>query len=84
MGAFSIWHLIIVLVVVLVLFGGKGKISALMGDFGKGLKSFKKGMKDDDAAVDDTADTTEKKAINSEAKDHVAASQSEKDKAAGG
>jgi hypothetical protein len=41
-------------------------------------------MKDDDAAVDDTADTTEKKAINSEAKDHVAASQSEKDKAAGG
>ena len=84
MGAFSIWHWIIVLVVVLVLFGGKGKISALMGDFGKGLKSFKKGMKDDDGAVDDNADTTEKKAINSEAKDNVAASQSEKDKAAGG
>lgn len=84
MGAFSIWHWIIVLVVVLVLFGGKGKISALMGDFGKGLKSFKKGMKDDDGAVDDDADTTEKKAINSEAKDNVAASQSEKDKAAGG
>ena len=59
MGAFSIWHWIIVLVVVLVLFGGKGKISALMGDFGKGLKSFKKGMKDDDAALDDTADTTD-------------------------
>ncbi|MEX2311134.1 MAG: twin-arginine translocase TatA/TatE family subunit [Rhodospirillales bacterium] len=84
MGAFSIWHWIIVLVVVLVLFGGKGKISALMGDFGKGLKSFKKGMKDDDSAVDDDADTTEKKAINSEAKDNVAASQSEKDKATGG
>lgn len=48
MGAFSIWHWVIVLAVVLVLFGGKGKISALMGDFGKGLKSFKKGMKDDD------------------------------------
>ncbi len=48
MGAFSIWHWIIVLAVVLVLFGGKGKISALMGDFGKGLKSFKKGMKDED------------------------------------
>jgi sec-independent protein translocase protein TatA len=47
MGAFSIWHWVIVLAVVLVLFGGKGKISALMGDFGKGLKSFKKGMKDD-------------------------------------
>ncbi|MBL6933182.1 MAG: twin-arginine translocase TatA/TatE family subunit [Rhodospirillales bacterium] len=48
MGAFSIWHWVIVLAVVLVLFGGKGKISALMGDFGKGLKSFKKGMKDDE------------------------------------
>jgi len=48
MGAFSIWHWVIVLAVVLVLFGGKGKISALMGDFGKGLKSFKKGMKEDE------------------------------------
>ena len=47
MGAFSIWHWVIVLVVVLVLFGGGGKISRLMGDFGKGLKSFKKGMKEE-------------------------------------
>ncbi|NKB59484.1 MAG: twin-arginine translocase TatA/TatE family subunit [Alphaproteobacteria bacterium] len=51
MGAFSIWHWVIVLVVVLVLFGGKGKISSLMGDFGKGLKSFKKSVKEDDGAV---------------------------------
>ena len=49
MGAFSIWHWLVVLAVVLVLFGGKGKISALMGDFGKGLKSFKKGLKEDEA-----------------------------------
>ena len=55
MGAFSIWHWVIVLVVVLVLFGGKGKISALMGDFGKGLKSFKKGMKEEEA---DTAEAS--------------------------
>lgn len=48
MGTFSIWHWLIVLVVVLVLFGGGGKISRLMGDFGKGLKSFKKGMKEED------------------------------------
>lgn len=48
MGTFSIWHWLIVLAVVLVMFGGKGKISALMGDFGKGLKSFKKGIKDDE------------------------------------
>ena len=40
MGFTSIWHWVIVLIVVLVLFGGKGKLSALMGDFGKGLKNF--------------------------------------------
>ncbi len=48
MGTFSIWHWLIVLAVVLVLFGGGGKISRLMGDFGKGLKSFKKGMKEEE------------------------------------
>ena len=47
MGTFSIWHWLIVLAVVLVLFGGGGKLSRLMGDFGKGLKSFKKQMRDD-------------------------------------
>ena len=46
MGTFSIWHWLIVLAVVLILFGGGGKLSRLMGDFGKGLKSFKKQMKD--------------------------------------
>lgn len=45
MGSFSIWHWLIVLAVVLLLFGGRGKISSLMGDFGKGLKSFKEGLK---------------------------------------
>ena len=45
MGAFSIWHWIIVLVVVLILFGGKGKLSGIMGDFGKGLRNFKDQMK---------------------------------------
>ena len=65
MGTFSIWHWLIVLVVVLVLFGGKGKISSLMGDFGKGLKSFKKGMAEDpasggtnDKAIDDDGGVT--------------------------
>lgn len=47
MGTFSIWHWLIVLAVVLVLFGGGGKISKLMGDFGKGLKSFKRNIKDE-------------------------------------
>ena len=45
MGAFSIWHWIIVLIVVLILFGGKGKLSGIMGDFGKGLRNFKDQMK---------------------------------------
>jgi len=49
MGSFSIWHWLIVLVVVLLLFG-RGKIPELMGDMAKGIKSFKKGMTDDDVA----------------------------------
>lgn len=50
MGSFSIWHWLIVLVVVLLLFG-RGKIPELMGDMAKGIKSFKKGMADDEAAT---------------------------------
>ena len=46
MGAFSIWHWIIVLIIVLLLFG-KGKIPSLMADMAKGIKSFKKNMSDD-------------------------------------
>ncbi len=51
MGSFSIWHWLIVLVVVLLVFG-RGKIPELMGDMAKGIKSFKKGMADDDTADD--------------------------------
>jgi len=51
MGSLSIWHWLIVLAVALLFFGGKGKISDLMGDFAKGIKSFKKGLQDDDVAV---------------------------------
>jgi sec-independent protein translocase protein TatA len=50
MGSMSIWHWIIVGAVLLLLFGGKGKISDIMGDFAKGIKSFKKGMSEDEAA----------------------------------
>lgn len=50
MGSFSIWHWLIVLVVVLLLFG-RGKIPELMGDMAKGIKSFKKGMTDEDEAA---------------------------------
>jgi sec-independent protein translocase protein TatA len=53
MGGLSIWHWMIVLVVGLLLFGGRGKVSDLMGDLAKGIKSFKKGLSEDDSA--DTA-----------------------------
>ena len=46
MGSLSIWHWLLVIVVVMLLFG-RGKISDLMGDVAKGIKSFKKGMADD-------------------------------------
>ena len=49
MGSFSIWHWMVVLLVVMLLFGG-GKVSGLMGDFAKGIKAFKKTMAEDDDA----------------------------------
>ena len=52
MGSFSIWHWLIVLVVVLLLFG-RGKIPELMGDMAKGIKSFKKGMSEEETAAED-------------------------------
>ena len=50
MGGLSIWHWMIVLVVGLLLFGGRGKISDMMGDVAKGIKAFKRGMSDDETA----------------------------------
>lgn len=47
MGTFSIWHWLIVLLVIALLFGA-GRISGVMGDVGKGIKSFKKGLSEDD------------------------------------
>ncbi len=61
MGSFSIWHWLIVLVVVLLLFG-RGKIPELMGDVAKGIKNFKKGMSDEEAAAADKAKTVDHKA----------------------
>lgn len=55
MGTFSLWHWIIVLVIVLLLFG-RGKIPDLMGDVAKGIKSFRKGLSDD--TNDENGDAT--------------------------
>jgi sec-independent protein translocase protein TatA len=50
MGSLSIWHWMLFGAVALLVFGGKGKISDIMGDVAKGIKSFKKGMSEDDEA----------------------------------
>jgi len=78
MGTFSIWHWLIVLAVVLVLFGGGGKIPKLMRDMGQGINAFKRGLKEDD-----------KKKVKADAGDEPEATSSasrieEKDKAASG
>jgi sec-independent protein translocase protein TatA len=61
MGSMSIWHWLIVAVVVLLLFG-RGKIPELMGDVAKGLKNFKAGMKEDEQAAAEKAKELEAKA----------------------
>ena len=61
MGAFSIWHWVIVLIVVLILFGGKGKLSSIMGDFGKGLKNFKDQVKSNKDVEEDVVEALPKK-----------------------
>ncbi len=79
MGTFSIWHWLVVLVVVLILFGGGGKLSRLMGDLAKGVTAFKKGLKEDGAVAGEAetpktidADTTAAKTSDSVKKDEAA------------
>ncbi|MCG2839784.1 twin-arginine translocase TatA/TatE family subunit [Sandaracinobacter sp. RS1-74] len=57
MGSMSIWHWVIVALVVLLLFG-KGRISEMMGDLAKGIKSFKKGLADEENAPSAPAAST--------------------------
>jgi sec-independent protein translocase protein TatA len=61
MGSFSIWHWLIVLVVVLLLFG-RGKIPELMGDMAKGIRNFRKGMSEEEAAEAEASKTVEHRA----------------------
>lgn len=48
MGSFSIWHWLIVIVIAMLFFGGKGRISEVMGDVARGIKSFRKGLSEED------------------------------------
>jgi sec-independent protein translocase protein TatA len=49
MGAFSIWHILAIVIVAALLFGGRGKISGLMGDTAKGIRAFREGLKGEDS-----------------------------------
>jgi len=86
MGTFSIWHWLIVLAVVLVLFGGGGKIPKLMRDMGQGINAFKKGLKEEDkdkakaSAGGDSDRAIEDESVTTAASSSV----KEKDKAASG
>ena len=53
MGTFSIWHLVFFGVIALLLFGGRGKISGIMGDTAKGIKAFREGLKGEEEAHED-------------------------------
>ena len=64
MGALSIWHILLFGIVLLLLFGGRGKISDVMGDVAKGIKSFRQGLNDHD---------DEAHRISTERRDDVAA-----------
>ncbi|CAN7381078.1 MULTISPECIES: twin-arginine translocase TatA/TatE family subunit [unclassified Rhizobium] len=61
MGSFSVWHWLIVLAVVLIFFG-RGKIPELMGDVAKGIKNFKKGMAEEENAPVDASKSVDHKA----------------------
>ena len=65
MGSLSIWHWMLFGAIALLVFGGKGKISDIMGDVAKGIKSFKKGMSDDDEAPAPAARTLESRPASS-------------------
>ena len=62
MGTLSIWHILILAIVAVLLFGGRGKISDLMGDVAKGIRSFRKGLNDpdDEHAIPDRRDEAKK------------------------
>ena len=67
MGSFSLTHWLVVLAIILILFGS-GKLPRVMGDFAKGIKNFKAGMKEDDdlapapAKIEDAGEVTDRKA----------------------
>jgi sec-independent protein translocase protein TatA len=80
MGGLSLWHWIIIIAVVALAFGKKGKISELMGDVAQGFKAFKKGLQDDERVPAEPKAPEQVKAIDHQSADPVAV-QSESRKA---
>ena len=64
MGGLSWVHWLVVIVIALLLFGGRGKISQIMGDFAQGIKAFKKGMSDDEKTAADEPAKVDPKPID--------------------
>ena len=77
MGSMSVWHWLILSVVGMLAFGGKGKISSIMGDVAEGIKSFKKGMADD---ADEVRKADEQKRLDDASKGIQSAAGTAKDK----
>ncbi len=79
MGSFSIWHWLIVLAVELVIFGGGGKISRIMGDFGRGLKSFKKNIREEEEEdAQDAAGAVDSRRLAADAGEEIKAAPARK------
>ncbi|MFJ5370276.1 twin-arginine translocase TatA/TatE family subunit [Bosea sp. CER48] len=78
MGGVSIWHWIVVGVIVMLLFG-RGKVSELMGDVAKGIKSFKKGMAEDDEAAPSATNVDPKVIDHTQASNTAAQAQAKAD-----
>jgi sec-independent protein translocase protein TatA len=79
MGSFSIWHWIVVLAIVLLLFG-TGRVSNLMGDLAKGVKAFKKGLQEDEPGSKPPSE--QPKVLTADADSSKATGQSEKNETA--
>ena len=77
MGGLSIWHWIVVIAVLLLLFG-RGKISELMGDVAQGIKAFKKGMQEEDKSASDTKSPEAGKTIEHQPAETVAQTETRK------
>ena len=56
MGAIGPWQIVIILVLAVLLFGGRGRISSIMGDFATGIKSFRKGLQEEEKSLEDKVD----------------------------